>query len=117
MIKLTNQQVAALSSKIYDDLIQPIREHNKLILNSKEYENFESTNNDCIILDEIKNKYNLDNYNFNNIKSQIKNKYFKDKLQSYNITKSDIEQEIVLATIESKDLQSLIEIVSQKFAK
>lgn len=117
MIKLTNQQIAALTSKIYSDLAQPIREHNKSILNSEEYKNFESTNNDCIILDEIKNKYNLADYNFDIIKSQIKNEYFKDKMQSNNISKPNIEQEVVLATIESEDLQTLIEIVSKKFAK
>ena len=117
MIKLTNQQISALTSKIYNDLEQPILEYNKLILNSKEYKNFESTNNDCIILDEIKNKYNFDDYHFDNIKSQIKNKYFEDKIQSNNIRKSDIEQEIVLATIESENLQTLIKIVSQKFTK
>lgn len=114
MIKLSNQQVLALVSKIKNELSAPIKEHNQKIFDSEEYKNFITTNEDCILYKSLSQKYKFD-YLESRLET-IRKTHFKDSLRDLPyIPDRDIENEIILATIDSENLQSLIKSVSEKF--
>ena len=114
MIKLSNQQIAALVKKIKQDIDAPAKEHNQKIYNSKEYQEFFATNADCKSFIYLHEKYDL-NYSTYEL-NRIRDAAFQDQLlRMPAITSSDIETEIVLATIDANDLETLIKTVSEKF--
>jgi hypothetical protein len=119
-IRLSNAQVNALAEKINQDLIasiiNPVNEANRPIIESEEYKNFELTNEECITLRTIQEKYDFSSYDFNRYYRTIKSSYFKNKLQAIPTIASfnSIINEIHLATIDATDLDSLIKIVSSK---
>ena len=129
-MKLTNQQVSALANKIKEEIVQPFKDYNENIYNSKEYKNFISEDKDCKELLKIANKYpskypskNPSRYNsscvesyIKNAMSEIKDYYFDDKLKKVpSISLGDLEQEIILGTIDCEGLDKLIETVKSKF--
>lgn len=125
-MKLTNQQVSALANKIKEEIVQPFKDYNENIYNSKEYKNFISEDKDCKELLKIANKYpskNPSRYNSSSVESYIKNAmseikdyYFDDKLKKVPcISLDDLEQEIILGTIDCEGLDKLIETVKSKF--
>lgn len=114
MIKLSNQQIAALTNKIIEELTAPINEHNQKVYDSQEYKNFYDTDTDCLLYKQLDAKYNL-NYPDSDLR-KIRQSAFKHQLKSTDhISRYQIESEIVLATIDASDLQTLIETVSKKF--
>ena len=114
MIKLSNQQIAAIVKKIKQDIYAPSKEHNEKIRSSKEYMEFFDTDVDCKLFIDLHKKYDL-NYSTYDL-NQIRNNTFKDQFMSIpTITDSEIETEVVLATIDANDLETLIQTVSKKF--
>ena len=125
-MKLTNQQVTALASKIKEEIIQPFKDYNENIYNSKEYQNFISEDKDCKELLKIANKYptkNPSRYSSSSVENEIrsamneiKDYYFDDKLKKVPyINLSSVEDEIILGTIDCEGLDKLIETVKSKF--
>ena len=121
-MKLTNQQIEALASRIQSELLKPFLDFNSSIKNSKEYKNFIIENKDCKELQKICEKYpkNSDRYTpleqIKGVQEEIKYLYFKDKFKAVpSISRSSIEQEIILGTIDCEGLDKLIETVKSKF--
>lgn len=113
-IKLSNLQISALAHKIKEEIAAPIKEHNEKIVNSEEYKNFFETNEDCIAFKALSDKYDF-NYPGSDI-SKIRSFYFKPLLiAEKHIRQEDIEREIILATIDTADIDSLVAKVSEKF--
>ena len=116
MIKLSKVQIEALASKIISDIKRPVIEYNKSIENSDEYKLFFERNEDCIELQRIQKKYKLDSYDINRLQGYIRTKEFEGKFKPVpHVNQGAVETEIILMTIESEDLNKLIEAVSNKF--
>lgn len=122
-MKLSNKQVEVLANKIISELKAPYLKRIKDIENSSEYINFISENEDCKELSKIASKYSTGSYYsvdgfIKSAQNLIKTEYFKDKfLEVPRLNPLDIENEIILATIECDNLDSLIESIKFKFAK
>lgn len=113
MLKLSKQQIEALSYKIIEELQAPSKEANDKVMKSEEYKTFESSDEDCKALKRIGETYGLD---LSNTIRNVKRMVFDDKFQKVPyFSKENIEREITLQTIDTEDVASLIEKVSQKF--
>lgn len=118
MIKLSKVQIEALAGRIIDGIKQPAKEYNQKIQESDDYKLFFERNADCIELQRIHKKYKLDSYDINRLQGYIRTREFEEKFKPVpHINQSAVETEIILMTIESEDLNKLIEAVSNKFKK
>lgn len=116
MIKLSKAQIEALASRIIDGIKQPAKEYNQKIQESDDYKLFFERNADCIELQRIQKKYKLDSYDINRLQGYIRTKEFEGKFKPVpHVNQGAVETEIILMTIESEDLNKLIEAVSNKF--
>ena len=119
--KLSKEQIKAIANRIIANhiatKIKPIVEFNHNINNSEEYVNFFLQNEDCIILNRIESESKLSSYHFDNIRNDIKGQYFRTKYKPIpcKLEQENVIDEIYLATIDAKDMESLIKIVSEKF--
>lgn len=113
-IKLSNLQIGALAHKIKDEINTPIDSHNQKVYDSPEYKNFFTTNEECILLNQMSDKYNFSYLNSN--LDAIRRFHFKELLiEKKYINIDTVEREIILATIDATDMESLIAAVSLKF--
>ena len=118
MIKLNNAQISALAQKIEEELTQPYKDHNKAITDSKEYKDFIKNNTDCKLLTDIFERNNIqDEYIYNRVAAIIKSTYFKKSFVDVPyISTTKITNDIILNTIDAKDLEELISAVKSKYA-
>jgi len=120
-MKLTNQQVNALASKIKTELIAqhctPINIANKAIMESNEYVEFTETNSDCVTIKNLRNKYNFSKYDTDRMINQIKDNFFRSQFKEVpSFSLNAIIDEIHLATIEIQNIDELVTKVAAKFA-
>lgn len=119
MIKLNKQQIDALSNKIINELKQELLKENKKI-REVGYKNFLKT--------PLGKAYKLvSESKINNYVQKLEaegtsyptqlDHYLGLKIKSFNINTHDIKNDIILATIECDDLDSLINQIKQKYAK
>jgi hypothetical protein len=117
-MNLSNRQVKALARRINDDIQRSIIEYNHQIEQSEEYQNFYSANEDCRRLLELQHQYKLNDYYIKHIIQTIRAEYFKEKLKTLpDVTLDQIEDLIVLQTIESEDLVTLTTTVTNLLLK
>ncbi len=115
-MKLNKLQISALANKIVKDIKDPYYEYNKAIRNSEEYLKFFDMNKECIKLTEICEKYNLESYDFTRLKSKIRDKYFESKiLEIPNVSISEIEDMILIKTIEDISVDELVNKIVSKY--
>lgn len=121
-MKLNKIQIDALASKITKELNEEnnskIREHNENIENSDEYINFETKNEDCIYIMNLKKKYKgIDSYYFERICYNIKGIYFKNKFKKEvkEVWKGDVYDSIVLNTIECDNIDDITAKIKAEF--
>ena len=113
-IKLSSEQTNALVREIIDRIQAPARAHNEAIEESKEYQEFIDVNADCKLLTDLEKQYDLSYMHA--AKQKIRTSFFKARFVKIPyIDEVKVRREIVLATIDAKDLDSLIEKVSTKF--
>ena len=120
-MRLNTKQVEALAKKIIsafkEENVNPIIEYNNSIKSSREYEEFISKNKDCQVIE----KYRGDNYvidvDINAIQKHIRSKAFESKLKEVPSTPyiDDVINVINLATIDKKDVESIISAVKSNF--
>ena len=121
-MKLSNQQITALASRVYNDINSKRNKANAEILNknNKITSKLLSTAARNILEDYFKitsPQYTQSSIN-SYIDSYIKNKY-RDKLlplQSNVISQKNIENEIIIETIECENLDELITKITKKFS-
>ena len=123
-MKLNKIQMDALASKITTELNDEnnseIIKYNNDIQESDEYINFESKNEDCISIMNIRKKYkSIDSYHFERICGDIKRAYFKKKFKQEVplIYSSNVYNSIVLNTIECEDIEEIISKIKTEFKK
>ena len=123
-MKLNKIQMDALASKITTELNDEnnseIIKYNNDIQESDEYINFESKNEDCISIMNIRKKYKgIDSYYFERICGDIKRAYFKKKFKQEVplIYSSNVYNSIVLNTIECEDIEEIISKIKTEFKK
>jgi len=115
-MKLNKTQISALAEKIVKDIKTPYREHNVAIRESVEYKNFFDTNDDCIMLDTLKQKHKLDEYKISMFKENIREVHFRPQLKEVpSVTTSMIENDIIIETIEDISVDILIETLVKKY--
>lgn len=117
-MKLSNQQIDALASKIRKEIIAPAYKFNEEVKNSDEYKNFAENDPDCILLTAMLEKYHLDSYDIRSSISTIKNAKFENYFKSApHASLQEIRDEIVLETIEATNLDELITKITTKFTE
>ena len=113
-IKLSSEQTNALVREIVDRIQEPAKAHNEAVEQSKEYQEFINVNVDCKLLTDLEKQYDLSYMHA--AKQKIRTHFFKIRLVKVPyVDEVKVRREIVLATIDAKDLDSLIEKVSTKF--
>lgn len=119
MIKLNKQQIDALSNKIIDELKKEVLKENKK-MREIAYKDFLKTplGKAYKLVSESKiNDYLQKIEATETIYSTQLDRYLGLKINTLNISKHDIRNDIILATIECEDLDSLINQIKQKYAK
>jgi cyclopropane fatty-acyl-phospholipid synthase-like methyltransferase len=123
-MKLTKEQTAALTSKIYkernselevkkQEFIKRYKFNNEELIVEKLYSEKEELNNKLEIVEnrlrKIRDKYNFTYYNEPRDFSEFKEKIIELRLnENFQLSKQDIENEILILTIDSKDLDELL---------
>lgn len=120
-MKLSNAQVGALASKIKKELKEkyqdPIYAANAAIRESDEYKNFTELNEDCVTINAIADKWDVQSYRIKDITNAIKNTYFESVIKNVpSFNSESIVDEIHLATIDVQNIDELIKKVADKFA-
>jgi hypothetical protein len=117
-MKLSNRQIEALAKRIRGDIQRSAIKHNYQLEQSEEYQNFYSTNEDCRRLLKLQNQYELNDYYVKYIIQKIRAEHFKEKRKIVpDVPLEQIENLIVLQTIESEDLVTLTTIVTNSLLK
>lgn len=115
-MKLSNQQIDALASKIRKEIVAPAQKTNDELRNAKEYTTFTETDKDCITLVQLQEKYDLETYYTKSSLERIKSKHFKNYFKSVPcVSVDEIRDEIILETIEATNLDELITKITEKF--
>jgi hypothetical protein len=118
MKRLTKMQVKALASRIIEEIKQPIRDHNNKIKESKAYIQF-SERKDMQKIVNLSMKYKMegDNGKIWRYIEELRSTYFADKLIKIPyLSFFEIENDIIVSTIECDNLDSLIESIKQKYS-
>ena len=119
-MKLSKILVDALASKIHSEIQAENKSINQAIRNSSEYVYFFKKNKKCIALiklfpDCLTEDDNI-NYSARKLMEHIRSKHFNDRLKNINYKSlDDIKNEILISSIESSDLDSLVESIKLKF--
>lgn len=117
-MKLSNQQIDALASKIRKEITTPAYKFNEEVRKTEEYKTFTETDKDCIIIKQLQEKYGLESYYTNTSIDRIKNDYFKNSFKRIpEVSLGEIRDEIVLETIEATNLDELITKITAKFTE
>jgi len=117
MKQLSKIQVNALAKKITLELNSIVNEKNSLVVKSDEYVNFFKNDPDCIILSEIGNKYNMNDYYISNYQQAIRNKKFRKSIILELFTVSQVENEIILETIDCDNINEVISKIKERLIK
>jgi predicted RNA-binding Zn ribbon-like protein len=116
-IKLSTQQVEALRNKIYQELHAAVAAHNEAVKESAAYKEFEFQDPDCIALVKMSQRRpEVKVRDFESLIQDIKIATFASQFKTYP-QNYDIQNAIILATIDAADLTTLIEAVTAQFKK
>lgn len=118
-MKLTKMQVSALADKIINEIKQPIIDSNKAIKESKAYKEFDKRKDCQTIIKLLSRKgVNSEAHYVRNLINDMRDNHFADKVKTIPyISRSSIENEIIVSTIEHDDLDSLIQSIKDKYSK
>ena len=117
-IKLNKIQMEALARRISSEIISEAVKHNDAITNSEEYKKFAETNEDCLLVKELRDTYHFDVYYCNAIIGSIKSTYFKDKFASIPKASADsILDDIIIETIECDDIEVITKKIIEKYKR
>lgn len=120
-MKLSKDQVRVLAKKIANEINEEnekiVKKHNDPIINSKKYIEFETINKDVLKLKELYEKFEIiPDYTLRSAISIIKKKSF-DLKELDRVYHTSLEDEIVLMTIDSPDMETVIKKLTEKYIK
>ena len=119
-MKLSKMLVDALASRIYNEIQIENKSVNQAIRNSNEYVDFFKKDKKCIALiklfpDCLTEDDNI-NYSARKLMEHIRSKHFDGRFKNMSYKGlDDIKNEILISSIESSDLDSLVESIKLKF--
>ena len=128
-MKMNNMQISALADKIYAQIVKEIDQQRDLLIkdanklnkwkkDNKSYiESLTAAVEGCKKYVKFSDDYYVKNISQINIEDKIQNKFINSlKLKSYP-SKESIKQDIILETIESTDLETIINKLVEKYSK
>ena len=128
-MKMNNVQISALTDKIYTQIVKEIEQQRNLLTedvnklnkwkkDNKSYvESLTAAVEGCKKYVKFTDDYYVKNISQIDIEDEIKSKFIKSlKLKSYP-SKESIKQDIILETIESTDLETIINKLVEKYSK
>lgn len=128
-MKMNNMQISALTDKIYTQIVKEIDQQRDLIIknvskldkwkkDNKSYiESLTAAVEGCKKYAKFSDDYYVRNISQINIEDKIQNRFINSlKLKSYP-SKESIKQDIILETIESTDLETIINKLVEKYSK
>jgi hypothetical protein len=121
-MKLNKIQIQAISKKIETELFDCIKKNNDTIINSNEYVNFYKKDKICIQIIKlfpncIKENlaYGYEDYHASMLIKCRRDAFFKNKFKSRHYGIREIENELIMSSIEVSNLQELIDNIKSKF--
>lgn len=132
-MKLNNQQVSALADKIYNQITKSVDTENEILRASFSFDKWKKNNKDIVAalensikwckeyvkLAKIESRYN-DFFQASEVNNTDTLKgLFEDTIEDkkYPCTRREIEQDIILETIECENLDSIITKLIDKYTK
>ena len=128
-MKMNNVQISALTDKIYTQIVKEIEQQRNLLTedvnklnkwkkDNKSYvESLTAAVEGCKKYVKFTDDYYVKNISQIDIEDEIKSKFIKSlKLKSYP-SRESIKQDIILETIESTDLETIINKLVEKYSK
>lgn len=111
-LKLTKEQLNALTRKIITEVFEPINTYNNELLKSIEYKEFTQFDSTCCDIMAITKRWNIDDYHAKQLCNEIRAVKFKERFKkSPNINESKVYDMLILKQIDCTDLHELIESV------
>lgn len=117
MVELNRAQISSLANRIANELNLETKKTNEVVLGSQEYMDFDSTNPDSVLLREIalRNGLALNHSGLQSMIGSIKTNAFSNRIVKVRYySQSDIENEIILGTIDGENLSEICESVKDR---